>query len=442
MIAKNTTVTVNFLVLDTDGFPATGQASNITASISINGATATTISDTITEKGSGWYYFNHIFDTAGNIFITFAASGCVIMPWEDEVAEISAPSASTVASAVWNWTATGVPSPNSIYNKVIGIPVSVWTNGTRSLTSLNIVAGLNTYTLATNSDVSNTQTAIIAAIPSIPNDYAKPGDAMTLTSAYNAAKTASQFNSATDTVNVSSTSVGSIQSGLATASDVSTAQSAIIAAMPSTVGLATSTEVSNAKSDIIAAIPTIPSDYAKPGDTMTLAATDISSIRNGLATGTDVSNAQSAIVASMPDVSALSTFDAANDTVTINLTQAATMVTATGFATPNDIPTDDITAIKNKVNTLENPDLTGIATATNVSDAKDAVIAAIPDDYATSSDLTTIEALVKQLDAGVLHWATTATRLTLYNEDNTVLRVYALERDTDGNIMRISPINA
>ena len=102
MIAKGTTVTVNFYAITTDGLAATGQASNITATISINGNTATAISDTITEKGSGWYKFNHTFNTAGNAFIEFSASGCVIMPWEDNVVDLTA--IDTALSGLLHWT--------------------------------------------------------------------------------------------------------------------------------------------------------------------------------------------------------------------------------------------------------------------------------------------------------------------------------------------------
>ncbi len=109
MIAKGSTTIVNFYVTDTDGIPATGQASNISASISIDGGSAATISATISEKDStnlpGWYKFEYTFNTAGNAFITFSCSGCIIMPWEEQVVELSAssaPSASDIAYAVWN----------------------------------------------------------------------------------------------------------------------------------------------------------------------------------------------------------------------------------------------------------------------------------------------------------------------------------------------------
>ena len=111
MITKGTTTIVRFYVTDTDGLPATGKASSITAAISINGATATAITDTISESDStnlpGWYEFEHTFNTAGNAFITFSCANCVIMPWEEEVCEINLSgldSLDSVYSSVLNWT--------------------------------------------------------------------------------------------------------------------------------------------------------------------------------------------------------------------------------------------------------------------------------------------------------------------------------------------------
>lgn len=139
MITTGSTTTVNFFVADTDGLPATGQASNISASISIDGGTETAISETITEIDStnqpGWYRFNYTFATAGNAFITFVCSGCVIMPWEENIVELSggsAPSAADVATAVWAYsegrTITNViPSATTIASAVWNANVSSYT---------------------------------------------------------------------------------------------------------------------------------------------------------------------------------------------------------------------------------------------------------------------------------------------------------------------------
>lgn len=52
---------------------------------------------------------------------------------------------------------------------------------------------------------------------------------------------------------------------------------------------------------------------------------------------TDVTTAQADIIAAMPDISNLSTFDPTQSYVIINPSQAATMQTATGFATPANV---------------------------------------------------------------------------------------------------------
>lgn len=169
-----------------------------------------------------------------------------------------------------------IPTVNDIWGRQAGDTTS------RTLTNLNIQSELTTYGAAKTSDVpsvssiqsglsrfnpstdtvtiNSTQVETIAkasdlgsiaakvelikaktdnlpaspaATSDIPSDYAKPGDAMTLTPAYDAAKTASQFDVSTDAVNLSIASVNAIQSGLATSANVGSAVSTIIAAMPS-----------------------------------------------------------------------------------------------------------------------------------------------------------------------------------------------------------------
>lgn len=445
MITKDTTTTVNFFVTDTNGLPATGQASNITATISINGATATAISDTITEKGSGWYYFNHLFGTAGNVFITFAATGCVIMPWEDDVVEISAssaPSASTIASAVWNWTVTGIPSQNSMYSKVNTLPGSVWSNSTRSLTSEVLSADKS---LATNVSAS----AIATAVWSDTTNYSG-----TTTKGYLQANGSGVWSQVAshDSISGIDTTYGDVLKSRSSSADIASAQNAIISAMPDVSGLSTfdpsndtvtinATQAATMATATGFATPTNVTDAVSAletygdahwtgggsgsgitaedvwkysgtyGRTLTESPTDISS----LATSANVTAAQANIIAAMPDITGLSTFNASTDAVTINSTQAATMVTATGFATPSDIPTADITAIKTKVDTLHNTDLTGIATSANVTASQNAVIAAmptIPTDYAKASDLTGLSTFNAATDAVTINSTQAATMIT------------------------------
>lgn len=419
MIAKNTTSAVNFLVLDLDGFPSTGQASNITATISINGATATAIADTITEKGAGWYYFNHAFNTAGNVFIEFSATNCTIMPWEDDVVEMA--SGSLTAQQVWEY------SGGRTVTNTAQIALAVWSYEDENnllhpyRTIYGIEAGNTIYQpygpgheqylaesiWGLDPSIMLSSTSAAQRLIDIQNNAARPGAAMTLTAAYDAAKTASQFNASTDTVTINSTQAATMTTatGFATPANITSAQSAIIAAMPSTSGLATGSDVSSAQAAIIAAMPDVSglSTFDPSNDTVTINATQAATMTT--ATG----------FATPADLAGLSTFNASTDAVTINSTQAATMVTATGFATPSDIPTADITTIKTKVDTLHNTDLTGIATSANVTASQNAVIAAmptIPTDYAKASDLTGLSTFNAATDAVTIDSTQAASMVT------------------------------
>ena len=348
MIEKDTTTIVRFYVTTaSDGFPAMGQAANISASISIGGGIASSISATITETDStnlpGWYEFEYEFDTVGNAFITFNCSGCAIMPWEENVVELSgssAPTAAEVADAVWCWTASiipgqtsVIPGQNSIYTKVTNIPASVWTNDTRSLTTEVISVNKS---LATDISASSIATAVWSDTANYLNTASKGylqvngGNVWTQVASH-------------DPITGADTTYGAVLKSRASSSNVTDAKTAIIRAMPDISGLST---------------------FNAATDTVTINATQAATMTTatGFATPTDLAG--------------LSTFNPATDTVTINATQAATMVTAdvSGLATPSDIPTSDITAIKTKVDTLHNTDLTGIATSANVSTAQAAII--------------------------------------------------------------------
>lgn len=555
MIEKDTTTIVRFYVTNaSDGFPATGKASSITAKISIDGDTATAITDRIDESDStnlpGWYEFEHTFSTAGNAFITFTCANCRIMPWEEQVVEIStspAPSASDIATAVWGanvrslstlsvtsggisfdiatsngvnqairvikdygdtkWlTASGFATPSDLTGLSTFDPVNdtVTINATQAAgmatatgfatpsdiptstidaikTKVDSLNNTDLTGIATTANVTAAQTAIINAMPDVSglSTFDPANDTVTINATQAATMVTADVSGLatpsdipTDDISAIKTKVNSLHntdltgiatsanvtaaqtaviehgddnwvgggsggataqqiweypnrtitdsptdiSSLATKTDLSNSQSAVISAMPSVSGLATGTDVTNAKSDIIAAIPAIPQDYAKT--------TDIPDI-SGLATSTNVSSAQAAIIAAIPaiptdyakttdipDISGLSTFNPAQDTVQLDATQLASL-----------------------------------ATGSEVTDAKDDIITAISDididtsDLAKATDVAVVADMLKQVDAGVLHWSTTATVLTLYKEDNTVLRQYSLQRDIQGNITRIDPIN-
>ena len=346
MIAKDTTSTVNFYALNTDGSPAIGKT--ITATISINGATAAAITDTITEVGDGWYKFNHLFDSAGNIFIAFSCTGCIIPPWEEEVVEAAGASATDIAYAVWSDKRTypifnGTPMGYYQANPPV---VNVWGQTAypqQSTTYGDLVKGIPTI----NSNVS----AVKAKTDNLPASPAATGDAMTLTSAYDAAKTASQLTSAD-----------------------------------------------------------LPSDYAKPGDAMTLTS------------AYDAAKTASQLTAS--DLSGLSTFDPSTDTVLIDATQAAGMATATGFATPSDIPTDYA-----KASDIPTSDISAIKAKTDN----------LPASPAATGDIPTSK--INSVYAGLYNWRLqnngAVEKITAKDASGNTLAQSTITRDNDGNIIRM-----
>ena len=173
------------------------------------------------------------------------------------------------------------------------------------------------------------------------------------------------------------------------------------------------------------------------------------------------------------DLSGLSTFDPSTDDVTINATQAATLATAAALATVGD----NVSAVKAKTDNLPaTPAATGDAmtltsaydaakTASQFNAATDAVTIGEASEQAIRSGLSTFNpatdavtidseqastlatataqaaqtAAISKLDASILHWAATASTLTLYDNAGTAIGVYDLTRDSSGNITAIEP---
>lgn len=486
MIPKDTTTTVNFYVADTDGLPATGQASNITVSISIDGGTAAAISATISEKDStnlpGWYAFEYTFNTAGNAFITFTCSGCIIMPWEEQIVEISvssAPSASDIANAVWTKDIDSYSystTPGMAYKYIKGdsavlanvslgiadIPADVWNYSSgRTITNTipsvaDIQSGLATSTAL--SAVASDVAAVKVKTDNLPASPAATGDIPSVASIQSGlAKTSdlsglSTFDPTTDTVLIDATQAAGMTTatGFATPSDI-----------PSTSAISTAVWTADVRSLTPLAVAYIASQvwegkvaYATPSDVSDVVRTI------GASLGLLEEHGDSAWATA--NVSGLSTFDPSNDTVTIDSTQAATMTTATGFATASDIssavadletygdnhwtgggsgggataaeiwnysghggrtltasPTDVSTlATKTDLSNVQTaitgamPSTSGLATAQNVTDAKEAIIAEIPtvpNDYAKASDLSGLSTFNAATDKVTLNSTEDAT---------------------------------
>lgn len=481
MIVKDTNSIVNFFVADSDGLPATGKSSYITATISINGGAASAISESISEIDStnqpGWYRFRSTFSTSGNAFIMFTCSGCKIMPWEDNIVTIDVADANTI----WGYSFSGATASNHLYNASmyansayaavgnINIPTppttsaiaaSVWGYDLNSdPLQDSIIASDWMKTLPSSSDIS----ALVWGSTFIRTTHMtgdEPADVIvnyvwTYGGAYNQQhpySTAFDILDATPTAASNASAVWdySIKSG-ATSYTVSQAGYKLrsIASIPGSVWSYSFTtggpsagnyiqSISSISSSVwsytigtpatpvstyLGSIGSIPHDVWDYGDgtsrTINNTIPTVASIQDGLATTANINDAVATIGSSIADVSTHGD---------------ASWSTATGFATPYDIPTADITAIKNKVNSLHNTDLTGIATSSNVIDAKDAIIAAIPaipTDYAKASDLDGLSTFDPDTDTVTINSTQAATLAAASDLDSVATKVELIKSKTD-----------
>jgi len=323
---------------------------------------------------------------------------------------------------------------------------NIWEYSSRTLTASALTAqqvweysGGRTLTasptdisgLATSSDLSAVATnvsAIKAKTDNLPQTPAAVGSAMTLTSTaisavQNGLATSSElsalethgdstwatatgfttpsdlsglstFDPETDAVTINSTQAA----GMATA-DLSGIPAAVWSndSRTLTASALTAADVWSYSSRTLTASALTAQDvWEYAARTLTSSPTDIST----LATKTDLTTAENAIIQAIPDVSGLSTFDPTTEKVTLNDTEDGTL-----------------SAIKTKVDTLHNTDLTGIATSKNVSDAQTAIIGAMPNDYAKAGDsMTLTAATVNSIKSGLATpetvWAYTSRSLT------------------------------
>ncbi|MBR0239238.1 MAG: hypothetical protein IJQ39_14175 [Thermoguttaceae bacterium] len=283
------------------------------------------------------------------------------------------------------WGQTAYPQQSTTYGDLVkGIPtinsnVSAVKAKTDNLPASPAATG-DAMTLTSAYDAAKTASQLTSA--DLPSDYAKPGDAMTLTSAYDAAKTASQLTAS------------DLPSDYAKPGDAMTLTSAYDAAK--TASQLTASD--------------LPSDYAKPGDAMTLTA------------AYDAAKTASQLTAS--DLSGLSTFDPSTDTVLIDATQAAGMATATGFATPSDIPTDYA-----KASDIPTSDISAIKAKTDN----------LPASPAATGDIPTSK--INSVYAGLYNWRLqnngAVEKITAKDASGNTLAQSTITRDNDGNIIRM-----
>lgn len=196
----------------TDGALLTGQAANVTVYLSIDGAAFTASTNAAQEIGRGAYKVT--LTSAEAVFQTLLYAP-VCTGAQSNIYQLDAapaiPTAADNATAVW------------------GAAQKVVTIDSTQAETLATAAALAT--------VGDNVSAVKTKTDNLPATPAATGDAMTLTSAYDAAKTASQFDASTDAVTIDSASVAAVQSGLSTF-DPSTDAVIIATAQASTLATA------------------------------------------------------------------------------------------------------------------------------------------------------------------------------------------------------------
>ena len=315
---KNTACTIVYTTWnDATGNVMTGDVTNHTATWSKDGGTPATCTNSPVEIGGGAY----------KIALTATETNCDL----GTLIVSSSTTDAVIPPQVY------VFHDASLYKAdVSGIPASVWSNSSRTLTSsagasaadIWSYSGGRTLTssptdisgLATASNLSTLQTtasAIKAKTDNLPSSPAAVGSAMTLTSAYDAAKTAAP-------------TVTQIQNGLATASAVSTLQTSV-SGLPTVSqiqnGLATSSALSTLQTTV-SGLPTL------------------SQIQSGLASSTDLA-ALAALVAKV--FALVGSWSVTDDTLTAYDSEGNVIYTGTLTRDTND----QITAITETTDTTE-----------------------------------------------------------------------------------------
>lgn len=298
---KNTACTIVYITWSsTTGDVVTGDVTNQTATWSKDGGTPVTCTNAPTEIGGGVY----------KISLTATETNC------------------DLGTLIVSSSTTSVVIPPQVYvfhdaslykADVSGIPASVWSNSSRTLTSsagasaadIWSYSGGRTLTSSPTdlSTLQSTANAIKAKTDNLPSSPAAVGSAMNLTSAYDAAKTAAP-------------TVTQIQNGLATASAVSTLQTSV-SGLPTVSqiqnGLATASALSTLQTTV-SGLPTV------------------SQIQSGLASSTDLA-ALAALVAKV--FALVGSWSVTDDTLTAYDSEGNMIYTGTLTRDTND----QITAI-------------------------------------------------------------------------------------------------
>ena len=195
---------------DSDGTPMTGQAANVTVYLSIDGGSFTASTNSAAEIGRGAY----------KVTLTSAEAAFSTL--------LYAPVCTGAQSNIYQLDAApAIPSASDNAQ-------AVWGAQTKEVT-INSAQADTLATASSLSAVADNVSAVKAKTDNLPATPAATGDAMTLTSAYDAAKTASQFDAAQDAVTIGQASEQAIRYGLSTfnpatdAVTIATAQASTLA---------------------------------------------------------------------------------------------------------------------------------------------------------------------------------------------------------------------
>ena len=175
---------IPFILLSTtDGSPLTGASPTVT--ISKDGAAFTAATNSPAEIGNGYYYIDL---TAAETTVTY--------------------------NVVIRATATGAQPTAVVWEPEQDLSgLSTFDPSTDTVT-IDSTQAATLATAAALATVGDNVTAIRAKTDNLPATPAATGDAMTLTSAYDAAKTASQFDPDNTAVTIDSASVAAVRYGL------------------------------------------------------------------------------------------------------------------------------------------------------------------------------------------------------------------------------------
>jgi hypothetical protein len=184
------------------------------------------------------------------------------------------------------------------------------------------------------------------------------------------------------------------------------------------------TAVANNVTAVKAKTDNLPANPAAVGSEMALTSTAISAVQNGLSTSSELSalethgdsywhTASTSGLATGQGLENLATYgDLHWATADVSGLAEKTDI-PTDYAKPTDIPTEDIAAIKTKVDSLHNTDLTGVATALSV----------------------------EKIHAGLFNWSLDEDVINAKNTSGTVIVSSTITRDSSGNITAMEEDN-